>query len=377
MPLPPPVLAALARRHERSAAGRTGAATRDLLVDVEVLLREAGAPEGDARARAEHDLRAAEQAGLLRLEPLHPRDPRSLHQVRFNPARETDLFAAVGRPAPAQIRAALARQFQDAAHAGIPDRWREPWEAWCRRLAAAAQAGGSVEPFDRSPSPDNARLLALLPRLLAWEGESLVRFASCVLCGDSKTLETLAARDREGELRDQLRGKLGRLLEEITGGQLRTLDQLGILPNPRFALVHGPLQLELPRGRLDLGLLRGAFRIAEADLAAAQGVNTTARRCLTVENETSFHELAQLQSGELLVQTSYPGSGTLALLRRLPAHLEFRHFGDSDEAGFDILRVLREATGRDFQPLHMQRGRLPAEQEALGRPTRPDWPFYD
>src|SRR6266550_4683277 len=36
------------------------------------------------------------------------------------------------------------------------------------------------------------------------------------------------------------------------------------------------------------------------DLAHAR-IETPAHRCLTVENETSFHELAKLRSGELLI----------------------------------------------------------------------------
>jgi DNA topoisomerase VI subunit A len=166
-------------------------------------------------------------------------------------------------------------------------------------------------------------------------------------------------------------------LEDISGGQIRTLDDLSIVPNPRSALVHGPLRLRLDGVSLDCGLLHGSFRLAQEDVARADEVATTARRCLTVENETSFHELAKLRSGELLVQTSYPSSGTLALLRRLPATLEFWHFGDSDEAGFDILRVLRKKSGRAIRPLHMERGRIPFEQESLGRPTKPTWPFYE
>jgi hypothetical protein len=50
---------------------------------------------------------------------------------------------------------------------------------------------------------------------------------------------------RDGKFAGQSRGKPGRLLEDTTGGQLRTLDDLGIVPNPRFALVHGPLQLHI------------------------------------------------------------------------------------------------------------------------------------
>jgi hypothetical protein len=204
-----------------------------------------------------------------------------------------------------------------------------------------------------------------------------VRFASCVLCGDSKQLEQLAALERDGEFSSQLRGKLGRVLEDITGSAIRTLDDVGILPNPRSVLVHGPLKLRLDGAWLDLSLLRGSFRLSQRDIERAEIIETASPRCLTIENETTFHELAKLQSGELLVCTSYPGSGTVALLRRLPPNVDFWHFGDSDEAGFEILRVLRNKSGRDFHPLHMQAGRIPFEQESLGSPTRLTWPFYD
>lgn len=371
-----PVLEALANRYERSQAGRTGCAGREVLVPLEDLLQDAGCREGAARAVAEQDLRVAEAAGLLRREPVHPRDPSHIGRIRFSPGNETALYAAIRRSPPTSKRQLLAAQFATARRAAVPERWREPWQQWCDRLHEAALAGQAVTPFDRDATEANASLLGLLPKLLAWEGESLVRFASCVLCGDSKRLEALASLEREGEFAGQLRGKLGRLLDEITGGQLRTLDDLGIVPNPRFALVHGPLQLRFGDRSLECGLLQGAFRLAGRDIRRADEVLTTARRCVTVENETSFHELAKLGSGELLVQTSYPGSGTVALLRRLPPEMEFHHFGDSDEAGFDILRVLREKTGRDIQPLHMEPGRMPAEQESLGRPNLPVWPFY-
>jgi hypothetical protein len=372
-----PVLEALARRYERSQAGRTGEAERDVTVDAEELLRDAGASEGEARALAEQQLREAERMRLLEIVPLHKRDRSSLHRIRFSPANEEKLYETLGWQTPKTNREALAGQFTAAAAYLVPERWQEHWTNWCESLRQAAIIGCSVEPFDRNPTAENAELLTLLPKLLAWEGESLVRFASCVLCGDSKALESLSARDKDGEFRDKLRGKLGRLLAVITDGQIRTLDDLGILPNPRFALAHGPLLLLLNGQCLDLGLLTGAFRLAASDIDRGEHIATPARRCLTVENEATFHELAKLESGELLIQTSYPGSGTLKLLRRLPDGMEFWHFGDSDEAGFDILRVLREKSGRDFQPLHMQRGRVPFEQESLGRPNRSSWPFYD
>jgi DNA topoisomerase VI subunit A len=121
---------------------------------------------------------------------------------------------------------------------------------------------------------------------------------------------------------------------------------------------------------------RGPFRLSQSDIERAETIETTSTRCVTIENETTFHELAKLQSGDLLVCTSFPGSGTVALLKRLPPNIDCWHFGDSDEAGFEILRVLRGKSGRNFQALHMQAGRIPFEQESLGRPTRKTWPFY-
>ena len=376
MKTPSPVLEALARRYERSQAGRTGTANRDLLVLLEDLLVEAGCNEGENRALAEQQLAEAESVGLLVRVPLHKRDRSHIHQIRFPAINEDALYTKITRLSPTKTREKLADQFAVAAITDVPTRWREKWAAWCGRMRNEALAGRSIAGFDREPSRANDELLALIPKLLAWDGESLIRFASCVLCGPSKQLEELATLERDGEFSGQLRGKLGRFLEEITGGEIRTLDDIGIISNPRSVLVHGPLKLCLDGSWLDFGILHGSFRLSQTDIERAEKIETAALRCTTIENETTFHELAKLQSGELLICTSYPGSGTVALLRRLPPNIDCWHFGDSDEAGFEILRVLRDKSGRDFRPLHMQAGRIPFEQESLGRPTHKTWPFY-
>jgi hypothetical protein len=376
MKTPSSVLEALARRYERSQAGRTGTANRDLLVLLEDLLTEAGCNEGENRALAEQQLAEAESVGLLVRVPLHKRDRSHIHQIRFPAINEDALYTKITRLSPTKTREKLADQFAVAAITDVPTRWREKWAAWCGRMRNEALAGRSIAGFDREPSRANDELLALIPKLLAWDDESLIRFASCVLCGSSKQLEELTILERDGEFSGQLRGKLGRLLEEITGGEIRTLDDIGIISNPRSVLVHGPLKLCLDGAWLDFGILHGSFRLSQTDIERAEKIETSSLRCTTIENETTFHELAKLQSGELLICTSYPGSGTVALLRRLPPNIDCWHFGDSDEAGFEILRVLRDKSGRDFRPLHMQAGRIPFEQESLGRPTHKTWPFY-
>jgi len=370
------LLDAIARRYENLQVGRTGISSRDVLIPLEEVLTDAHCSEGEERALAERELSTLQADGLVALEPVHKRDPSNIKQIRFSHVNESAFYNRLGRTSPTQTRAALASQFAAASLYAVPEKWQNAWKTWCNMMREAAWAGRSVNPFDRQPSDANAELLILLSKLLAWQGESLVRFASCVLCGYSKTLEDLAPLDRDGEFSGKLRGKLGGLLSDITSGSIHTLDDLGIIPNPRFALVHGPLKLKLDDGLLDLGLLHGPFRLSQRDIERAEEVATTSSRCLTIENEATFHEIAKLRSGELLIQTSYPSLGTLALIKRLPLSLEFWHFGDSDAAGFEILRVLREQSERDFQPLHMKVGRTPFEQEALGRPTRSNWPFY-
>lgn len=70
-------------------------------------------------------------------------------------------------------------------------------------------------------------------------------------------------------------------------------------------------------------------------------------------------ELVKRNPGFLIIQTSFPGSATRRLISLLP-EMTFLHFGDSDPAGFDILRDLREKTGRPFQPILMRHRPSPA-----------------
>jgi hypothetical protein len=409
-----PVLRALARLYAESKVGRTGEGQRDFLVDLKKLLAAGGCMDGDDRETAIRQLR--EQDGkLLKLEGPR-RDADIIHQVRFSASNEAGLFSLLNEPSPTEYRCRLAQQFAEAAQATVTARWRDKWICFCAELRNAATQGAAIAPFSRNDLHANSELLTLVPKLLDWHEkgeESLLRFASCLLMGNSKRLGELAAEDDTGSRS----GKVGTLLERVTDGDIRSLEDVGILQTPRFALVHGPLRL-LVRGEwLNLGHLQGPCRLSDTDIIHALAIETTARRCLTVENETSFHELAKLHSGELLVCTSYPGSATLALLKKLPASLEYWHFGDSDPEGFDILRDLRERSGCSFQSLHMNWRLAPEgarldegsrrlikrllesvvmrpeheklqrildadnkgnfEQESLGLPTLARWPFYN
>lgn len=395
------ILRYLAERYERSKSGRTGESKAPLTFDYEEFLADAGCATGEKRVVAEQELSRADRAGILQ-RVAHRRDPHLFLRLRFSSQSEPQLYALIGQPPPRTRREALAAQFSVAATANLPDRWQTKWRAWCERMAGAARTGGSIAPLSREDTAETAELLTLLPRLLAWEGESLIRFVSCVLCGDSKRL-------------GELSGKIGRILADLSDGEISGLEALGILETPRTVLLHGPVRLCRGGQWVELNVFAGPVRLSEDDIMQAEAVDTTATRCLTVENETTFHELAKLRSGVLLICTSFPGSATRAFLQRLPGALEFWHFGDTDPAGYEVLRDLRERTSKPFKGFHMQfrgdpdspvltagekrtlqrladcplmreerdalrailsaghKGRF--EQESLGRPTMP-WPFY-
>lgn len=332
-----PALLALAATYRRSKAGREGT-TADFLADFRDLLIAAVSTDGDARVRAVEDLRRAEHesGGLLTLER-HARDSNIIYQVRLRPAGEDWLFEHLGQAAPASQRRELADWLRGQAATAAP---HPGWRGWLLDLAERAASGKSVQPLERGDPALNAELLRVAAAVLTWPEESLIRYASAVICGDSKRLQALEAR-----LLPALRG--------ITGEPSTTLETFRILQTPRAVLVHGPLVLELPGGSIDLGLLGGPVAISATDFEAASAIRCAAVACLTVENESVFHELAKRHAGILLVRTSFPGAATRHLLSHLPASLPCHHFGDSDPAGFDILRDLREKTGRAFQPLGM------------------------
>jgi len=397
----PDVLKVFAERYRDSQAGRTGVSSGDFTFDYLKLLKAARADSAEARINAEDRLRAAARESQDRLKlDTHPRDERLIQIVRLSrESGEGWLFHHLRESSPTQERRQLAELFESFASSSVSPAWSK----WCLQLAQHALDGSSLAPFTRDDLAGNCELLTVIPRVLGWQGESLLRFASCTICRDSKRLE-------------QLRPRLESALRQLTADKIQSLEDLGLLEKPRRVFIRGRLRLEMAGGMLDLGLLHAPVSISETDVHQAIAIHSAASQVLTVENETTFLELAKLNTNTLLIQTSYPGRAVLALLSRLPANLPIHHFGDTDPAGFDILRDLRTRSGRTIQPVHMHYrpgvnsetltpteiqiiDRLLAdphmadchaplqamrnagtkgdfEQESLGRPSLSEWPFY-
>jgi hypothetical protein len=338
-----PVVASLAKRYRESLAGRTDTAKRDLVFSFNTLLKEAGCLHGPERHEALKELEALEARNVLVLER-HRRERSAILKVRLPLQNAPALFAHLGVTSPESERASLAEIFRQAQGSNVPAKFQTGWEAFCSEMAQAAVRGASMHPFDRSKPDQTERMIKALPGILAWEGESLLRFASALLFKDSKFLEGVRLR---------VQGALAR----ITAGSATTLADFGIIENERGFLLHGPVRLVFESGVLQIGLLENPARIGATDIRRAK-LESSAIQCLTVENAGMLHELAKLGSGTLLASSGSEGgfanSAVITFLRSLPLSLPLWHFGDSDPKGFDILRDLRERSGREIRSLHMR-----------------------
>lgn len=400
------VVEIFAERYRTSSAGRTDSAKRDLLFPFNELLKAAGCLHGPERHEAVKELEKLESQGLLVFER-HRREHSVILKVRLPLQNAAAFFSYLGISAPETERAHLSEIFRQAQGSNVPARFQVGWDSFCSSMAEAAVRGASMQPFDRSRPEQTGQIMKALPAILAWEGESLLRFASALLFHDSKFLEGV-------------RSRVEACLARITGGAANTLADFGIIENERSFLIHGPVNLLFEAGELQIDLLEIPARIGATDIRRAK-IETPALRCLTVENAAMLHELAKLGSDTILASSGSEGgfanSAVITFLQALPLSIELWHFGDSDPKGFDILRDLRERSGREIRSLHMEfrpsggaRSPLDAEdqktitrllaskfitteekaevenireanekgdfeQESLGRPAR-TWPFY-
>ena len=353
------ILQALARIYRESANGRK-ATSRDYTIDYEKFLRSTKIADGDEREIAERELREAElkSNGLFQVER-HSRSGIPERLRLCGDGGEQWLFQQIGEIWPTEQRAILSKAFRKMAACSVPERWQEAWSAWFHQLCESALRGGSTQPFRRDDPEGNAILKNTISGILHWQGPSLIRYASTAICGDSKQLQKLEPRLRVA-------------LVAITGSD--ALEDFGILRKPRSVTFHGPMRIQTDNKETDFSVFAGPVALSETNFTPGSLLTTTAALCLTVENEDTFHELAATNPGVLLILTSYAGSAVRRLIDLLPPQLRFLHFGDGDPAGVDILRDLRQKSGRDMQPLlipgQASHQRRPLAQSQLNRLKR-------
>lgn len=288
------------------------------------------------------------------------------HRLPGQPVARVDLVLERVEEAYRQADRTPRRHLEDqlattAAHwQGKLPAWAEPF---LQDIASALAAG---QPLPAGLGPGDDRLLADICHALAAapgpEAPLPRRVFSLRTFGDSKRFE----REVEGQFVRVARAYLPGAPAE----RRELLAELGIVENPDFLFLWGPLTLGwgppapgMPAGVLDLGAVGTPLGIPAAAVDSARMLSVKAARLITVENLTSFHQLVQAAPPNTIAV--YLGGyhnrlrhRFLRRLREFDANLIFLHWGDIDLGGFRIFRYLREGSGVPLAPWHMDAATL-------------------
>jgi len=316
---------------------RVASSVRAFRRDWETLLDDAGLTSAEERQAAQRD---AENLPLKLIPFRHK--PRFIDKIEVPLESEAWLHAQFGSQTGAEAQqAALAvvERFAAKSHPLLP----EAWNALLSRLKAEFALPHAVEPFRWREANRVEELLKLLFDLTTreWPEGTLIRDASTQIGRDSKYLEAQQS-------------FIERALELLVGRET-PLEALGIQTSNSVLHYSGPLVLHFADHSKPLDL-RFESTLSVAELERATHLTTTAQRLLTVENrKTTFLQLTRADAirSTLIVATSFPTQAVRLLLQKLQPNLPHHHFGDTDPAGWDILRKLREVSGRTVHPFHM------------------------
>lgn len=342
-------------------------------------------------------LREAEKNNLVSIEwNRRNRDEPAKIRIPFD--AEEDLFDLLDTREPKELLLQTRGCLERAAQ------WNgERWKRWCNARIALLDEGKPVYPL-RWRRPES--ILPLLEGLYSldqrkWEDNTYIRAASVAIGFDSKRLSAIQT-------------TMETLLSDLRG-QPTNLADLGIVETPRTILMAGPIQLHFEHRVIVPGHTAGAYGLISEQVHLARTITTSAKRIITVENHTTFHQIAGRDERRetLILQSSYPTRGIVALFKKLPLDIPCYHFGDTDPAGYEILHQLRIETKRQILPFLMsylagdkplsetdrqilerllkeaEEDIRPAlqsmaasgtkghhEQERYEKPNLPEWPFY-
>lgn len=318
----------------------------------------------DYRWRIHQAVERLAAAGVVVPRWVRGREGRELERIDLELARVGEAYRLAGRIPPWERRQRLI---------DVVDRWSWPEGDWRERfrqeLLSALESGGPFPAGLRRDleEPVLADLLRSLDGLGRIEGDVPRRVFSLQELGDSKRLEEAVL----PHLRRVLAAYHPLAGEEDDGaGDL--LERVGLVPHPRPVLVAGPVSLVSPSGKeVDLGAFQPYVGVPPTMLDAPV-VGGCATQVVTVENLTSFHQLAAMRPADWVVVYlgGFAAGPGLRFLRRLAEGMPgaaFYHWGDIDLGGFRIFAFLRRAIGIAIQPYRMDEATFRAHLH-LARP---------
>jgi len=226
--------------------------------------------------------------------------------------------------------------------------WHVAFLAWARTQLTASRA---IAPLKLDDARWNADLLRGLSALAELTAPTLERIFSVRVFGNSKRFTELkSAIIRVLRQHDQTAEAYG----EDDAALLRAylLDRV-----PEYVPLAGSLRFNQGQTLLDVGLFRPSVALSATTLRMASIAECAATRVVTVENSTSFSELAlHRATSDLIVYTGGFASPTvISLLRQIRTaqpQILLLHWGDLDAGGLRILAHVRREVGA-IEPLAM------------------------
>lgn len=306
----------------------------------------------ESRTLAHGQLRNAERAGAISVEwDRHAGDDGQITRLRVVNADRLAVFLGVDPLWDACSAAATALGLGETS----PPMVRALHAAWC--------AGRSPRKLGPNRVCDFVDALRVIDARRDSSDDAPLRRVSARLFKDSKRIEAITpALDL---LLAQSLGDAPRPAEEVWTG-------LGLVKHPQSFLCAGDATLRLASGS-ELRLPSPYVGIAPSSLLSVT-FGPNCRYVLSVENLTTFNELAQGKAGELkglLLYTAGMPSPNFArayqtVLGGAPRDASTLHWGDIDLGGYRIaaaLNIVAKATGRAVQLFRMNPSLLDASDE--------------
>lgn len=297
------------------------------------------------RRETNQTLQKLAAAGFIQLHWRKWEENNWLDAVDLIAERVADLYAVIRRtPRSSQHNDVMRLLEQQIPRAN----WYAAFLEWAQAQLAV---GRSIAPLKLDDPRWNADLLRGLAALAELTAPTLERIFSVRVFGNSK---------RFGELENSVLRVVRQHDENAASygdddaALLRThlLDRV-----PEYVPLAGSLRLCQGQTLLDLELFYPSVALSAATLRMASIAECAATRVITVENSTSFSELAVRRApSDLIIYTGGFASPTvinlLRQLRTAQPQILLLHWGDLDAGGLRILAHLRREVGA-IEPLAM------------------------
>lgn len=201
-------------------------------------------------------------------------------------------------------------------------------------------------------SPEELHLqLSMIKAIIENKEEILLRNFSKKNFADSKLVERHSAR-------------MLTLFNEFSQNKADDFDDLmnqhHIFRFKGFTYIKNNLVFEINGQTISLEKLKVPFSLTEEAIAKMKVVNVTAKKVITIENQTTFVFFDDPEAIIIYLAGFHnePKRNLLLKLCGFNPKIEWFHYGDIDCGGFQIFHDLKAKTGLNFKPFRMDIGEL-------------------